>query len=170
MRRRLYFLLPDVESARAIHNELLLAKIEERHMHVMAKEGIDLKDLPRATLLQSSDLAHGLQLGLVIGAITGLTLSSLAYLMGFFVPGWEVWSVSSISVGGAFLGAFASSMIAVNVRNTRLVKFQSDIEAGRILFMVDARLHRLEQINKLVHARTPQADIRGVDPQIPAFP
>lgn len=33
MRRRLYFMLPNVPSARALLDELLLARIEEGHMH-----------------------------------------------------------------------------------------------------------------------------------------
>src|SRR5688500_11184033 len=32
MRRRLYFLLPDVESARRTADDLLLARVEDRHM------------------------------------------------------------------------------------------------------------------------------------------
>jgi len=67
MRRRLYFLLPSVQSAKVVHNELLLAKIDERHQHVIAREGIDLEDLPEAGIRQKSDIVHGLQLGVVIG-------------------------------------------------------------------------------------------------------
>src|SRR5438552_2571485 len=36
MRRRLYFLLPDVESARHTADDLLLARVEDRHMHFLA--------------------------------------------------------------------------------------------------------------------------------------
>ena len=36
MRRRLYYLLPDAGSARKIMDDLLLARIEERHIHFLA--------------------------------------------------------------------------------------------------------------------------------------
>jgi hypothetical protein len=36
MRRRLYFLLPDVESAHRIANDLLLARIEDRHTEAVS--------------------------------------------------------------------------------------------------------------------------------------
>jgi len=36
MRRRLYFVLPDVECARAMLNDLLLARIECRHIHFLS--------------------------------------------------------------------------------------------------------------------------------------
>jgi len=39
MRRRLYFLLPDLGSAIQTANDLLLARIEDSHMHFLAKRG-----------------------------------------------------------------------------------------------------------------------------------
>ena len=36
--RRLYFLLPDLDVAHKVVDELLLARIEERHIHVIAKD------------------------------------------------------------------------------------------------------------------------------------
>jgi hypothetical protein len=40
MRRRIYWLLPDVESARRTMDHLLLARIAEPHIHFVAREGI----------------------------------------------------------------------------------------------------------------------------------
>lgn len=170
MRRRLYFLLPSVKSAKVVHNELLLAKIDERHQHVIARDGTDLEDLPEAGLRQKSDIIHGLQLGVVIGGLTGMVLAAIAVLLDMIVPGIEAWSVASLTGGGAFLGAFASTMIAINVSNTRLTQFRPDIEAGRILYMVDVKFQRIDEINLLVRSHHPEADMRGLDPQIPAFP
>ena len=39
MRRRLYFVLPDVQSARTLLNDMLLARIECRHIHYLASRG-----------------------------------------------------------------------------------------------------------------------------------
>lgn len=170
MRRRLYFLVPDMTSAKVVHNELLLAKVEEGHMHVMARDDIDLEDLPEAGLLQRTDLVHGIQMGILLGALTGMLLSSLALMMGLIVPGMEVWSVGSLTAGGAFLGGFGSSLIAINVNNTRLQKFRGDIEEGKILFMVDVPADRVDEIDRLVKGHHPEADARGIEPTIPAFP
>ena len=170
MRRRLYFLLPDINSAKVVHNELLLAKVEEKHQHIIARDGIDLKDLPEADLRQKTDIIHGLQMGMIIGGLTGAILSTIAVMLDMIVPGIEVWSVTSLTVGGAFLGAFASTMIAVNVRNTRLTRFQEEVEKGQILYMVDVPYKRVEDIIQLVRGHHPEADIKGIDPQIPAFP
>lgn len=170
MRRRLYFLLPDTNSAKVVHNELLLAKVEERHMHVLAREGTDLSELPEAGIRQKSDLVHGFQLGMILGGLTGMILSSIAVLMEMIVPGIEVWSVISLTLGGAFLGAFAATMIAVNIGNTRLAQFRHDIADGKVLFMVDVPFGKVDETIEMVRGHHPEADMRGVDPQIPAFP
>lgn len=170
MRRRLYFLLPDINSTKIVHNELLLAKVEEKHQHVIARDGTNLEDLPEADLRQKTDIIHGLQLGMIIGGLTGAILSTIAVMLNMIVPGIEVWSVTSLTVGGAFLGAFASTMVAVNVRNTRLTRFQEEVDRGQILYMVDVPYKRVEEIIQLVRGHHPEADIKGIDPQIPAFP
>ena len=170
MKRRLYFLLPDVKSAKVVHNDLLLAKIDERHQHVIANDKIDLEDLPEADLRQKTDIFRGVQIGIVLGGLTGMILSAVAVSMNMIVQGIEVWSVTSLTLGGAFLGAFASSMIAINVRNTHLKQFRHDVEVGKILYMVDVRYKRIDEILDLVRGKHPEADIRGFDPNIPAFP
>ncbi len=54
--RRLYFLVPDIDHTRKIVDELLIARVDEKHIHVIAKEGTPLEDLPEAGLSQKSDL------------------------------------------------------------------------------------------------------------------
>ncbi len=63
MRRRLYFLLPDVDSARRTADDLLLARIEDRHMNVLARRGTDLGELREAGYALKSDLLHGAGVG-----------------------------------------------------------------------------------------------------------
>jgi len=75
MRRRLYFLLPDVESAKRTANDLLLARIEDRHMRFLAKRGTNLGELHEASFLFKTDLVHGAGIGLMLGALGGLVLA-----------------------------------------------------------------------------------------------
>ena len=71
MRRRLYFLLPDVESARRTADDLLLARVEDRHMHFLARRGTDLAELHEAGYLIKTDFLHGAGVGLGLGAQAG---------------------------------------------------------------------------------------------------
>ena len=65
MRRRIYWLLPDLASARKTMDDLLLARIDEGHIHFIGPQDADMSGLHPANVLQSSDLIpaaqHGLQ-------------------------------------------------------------------------------------------------------------
>ena len=61
MRRRMYFVLPDVPTAEQTTNDLLLARIDERHLHRLGRCGTPLGKLREAGVLQKTDLAHGAQ-------------------------------------------------------------------------------------------------------------
>src|SRR2546421_12669274 len=74
MKRRLYFLLPDVASATHTANDLLLARVEDRHMHFLARRGTDLGELHEASYLLKTDLMRGAAIGLVLGAFGGMIL------------------------------------------------------------------------------------------------
>jgi len=170
MKRRLYFILPDARLARTVHNELLLARVPENHMHVIADERIDLEDLPEASLWQRSDLSHGLQLGLPVGGLTGVVVGVLAILLGWIAPGYEAKTIMATVLAGLFVGTWAASMIAVNVPNTRHRAFETDLRQGHILFIVDIPVQRVDEITELITRHHPEADMRGVEPNIPVFP
>src|SRR5215470_1723516 len=155
MRRRLYFRLPDVACARRAADDLLLARIEDRHMHFLARRGTDLRGLHEANTLQKTDLVHGAELGLVIGGIGG-------FLLGLFVVftppegvKLEHATVLATTLGGAFLGAWIASLVGAAVPNSRLKQYEGDIEAGRVLLMVDVPPSRVEEIRELVHGCHP---------------
>jgi hypothetical protein len=170
MRRRLYFLLPDLESARLTANDLLLARVEFRHMHFLARRGADLGDLHEAGTLQKTDLVHGAEVGLVLGGVCGL-------LLGLFVvfsppPGvtLQLVIVLATAIGGALLGAWVASLVGASVPNSRIKQYQADIERGAILLMVDVPPSRVEEIRELVHRRHPEASGGTMEPTQPAFP
>src|SRR5947208_17052213 len=77
MKRRLYFLLPDVASATRAANDLLLARVEDRHMHFLARRGTDLGELHEAGYLFKTDLVRGAGIGFVLGVLGGVVLGSI---------------------------------------------------------------------------------------------
>jgi hypothetical protein len=168
--RRIYFLLPDVPTARKIVDELLLARIEWRHIHLLAKEGMPLEDLPAAGLSQKSDLVPALQRGLGVGAATGM----LAGLVGMAFPpaGLTIAGgvLLALAAGGAGFGALMATMVGVGIPNSRLKRFQEAIGEGQVLMMVDLPRERVDEIEALVKGHHPEADIEGTDAHVPAFP
>ncbi|MEG7522595.1 MAG: hypothetical protein M3H12_05780 [Chromatiales bacterium] len=59
--RRLFFLMPDVESCQSVVAELEETGIPERHLHAVAGIEQRLDGLPEAGILQKTELAHGLE-------------------------------------------------------------------------------------------------------------
>lgn len=168
MIKRLYFLLPDIPSTQAIVDELLLARIDAQHIHVMAREGTELDDLPEASLLQKSDIVHGVETGLVIGGISGL-LGGLIAIYALQLGSAMGVVVLGCSIFGAGFGIWTSGMIGASTRNTRLRGFEQAMNQGKILLMADVPLNKVELINRKVQQHK-EAIASGSDPGIPAFP
>ena len=170
MRRRLYFVLPDIASAHKTADDLLLARFEDRHMHFLAKRGTDLGKLHEAGSPQKSDRAHGAQTGMVAGAVCGLMASVAVFMLqpdDFHVRHGFVLGMTLL---GALFGFWIGSMVGSSVPNSRLQQFHRDMDEGRILLMVDVPSLRMEEIRELIGLRHPEADARGFEPTIPAFP
>jgi hypothetical protein len=150
--------------------EMLLARIECSHMHFLGKRGSIPDDLPEATVLQKTDIVHGAQMGVAIGAIVGAVAGTLVV---FFPPEGvtlKLITILVVAVGGAFFGAWASSMVASSVPNSRLKGFEQQIENGKVLMMIDVPMGRVQEICEMVTARHPEAASGGFEPTIPAFP
>jgi hypothetical protein len=170
MRRRLYFILPDVESARGMLNEMLLARIEIRHIHFLGRRGEVPPDLPESSFLQKTDFVHGAQLGLGVGGLAGAVVG--LFVVAFPPAGVTLQLVAVLiaALAGALFGAWASSMAASAVPNSKLKRFRDDIESGKVLMMVDAPMRRVQEISDLVRRHRPEAVSGGFEPTIPAFP
>ncbi len=170
MKRRLYFLLPNLDIARKIHDELLLARVEERNIHYHARPDLDLDDLPRATLLQKTDIVHGLQIGLIYGGLTGIFAGSVLIAVLDLTLRSGGILILAMALAGALVGAWSSSLVAVSVPNAQLKKFERALEQGQILLMVDVPKERVDEITDGIRRHHPEADAEGVEPTIPAFP
>jgi hypothetical protein len=170
MRRRLYFLLPEVVAAQQTASDLLLARIEWRHLHVLARPGTDLGELHEANPLQKSDLVHGAETGIVVGGLCGIALGIFVLLTPPDGVALHLATVLATGLGGALLGAWAGSLVGAAIPNSRLAAFEREIAAGRVLLMADVPFARVEEIREIVHRRHPEASDRGVEPALPEVP
>ena len=168
--RLLYFLVPDVFQTRKIVDELLLARFDEKHIHILAREGTPLEDLPEADLSQKSDLIPALERGLALGGITGV----IAGIVAITVPPAGVvlggGAILASTLAGAGIGAWMATMIGVDVPNTRLTRYEEAIKRGEILMMVDVAKDRVKEIDDMIKKHHPEAEIKGTEPSIPEFP
>jgi hypothetical protein len=163
-------MVPDIKTAKIVVDELLLKRVDEHHIHVVAKEGTAMGDLPEANLLQKSDFIPAMERGLAVGGITGV-LAGIAAVT--FPPAGLVLGGGAIlgtSLAGAGFGAWISGMIGMDVPNSQIKKFEEAIEKGEVLMMIDIPKTRVEEIEALVQQHHPDADMGGTEPHIPAFP
>ncbi len=169
-RRRIYFLVPTVPSARAIFDELLLARVEARHVHIIAREGTPLEGLPEASPLQQSDLIPALEKGVAAGGVTGLLAGALAvtYPPAGLVLG--AGAILGLTAFGAGFGAWMAGMVGIGLPSGRLKKFEDAIAAGQLLMMIDVPRERVEEVEAIVLRHHAEADLEGVEARMPIFP
>jgi hypothetical protein len=171
MRHRLYYLLPDVESARRTFDDMLLSRIEQRHIHFMTGGQSLPGDLPEATFFQKTDVVHGAQSGMMVGALLGMAVGALVvYYFELTPKSAEAWLVVLTTIGGLLFGGWAASMAAAALPNSRLEKFAPDLEKGKVLMIADIPARRVEEIEAVLAERHPETRFSGEEPNIPAFP
>lgn len=157
--RRLYLLVPDLESCRVIVDELKGNGIVASHLHVVASLSEHLDGLPEATAWQKTEIAHGIWIGIVLGGVAGLLASMLALTIP--PPGMEI-GVSAVlgsTVAGAGFGALASAFMKGHEHNRKLVQFDPEIEAGKLLLMVDVARSEVDATQQIIRKHHPEARI-----------
>lgn len=170
--KRLYFLAPDIDVAHAIVQDLLLARVPEQHIHIIAKDRhlLERKNLPAAGLLQESDVVPALEKGVAVGGATGLVAGLVAVTFppaGLVLGGGAVLITALL---GAGFGAAVAPMIGISIPNSQLSDFEDAVQRGDILFLVDIPKDRVDDICAMINNRHRDADIKGTEPTKPAFP
>jgi hypothetical protein len=170
MKRRLYFLLPDVASATRTADDLLLARVEDRHMHFLARRGTDLGELHEASYVLKTDLMRGAGIGLVLGALAGVILGTM--IVNHPPEGTHPGLLAAVLaiLFGAALGVWMGSMAATAVPNSRLRQFDGELARGKVLMVVDLPYEKVDRIRDIVVARHPEVLATSQETRYPAFP
>ena len=170
--RRLYYLLPDGETARKVTDELLKAHIPERRIHVIAKdeEVIHEHELSEAGLLQESDIIPAMERGVALGGATGVLAGIAAVTIPAVGLGQGGGAILLTGLAGAGFGAAVGPMIGISVPNRKLDEFQDAIERGELLMMVDVPAEREDEIRDMVRQHHKDVEIAGTEPEISPFP
>ena len=167
MNRRLYFMLPDIDTAHAMMDDLLLARVDASRIHFLAITGTSLGGLPEATISERTDLIEGWEIGMGLGALLGLT----AGLIALAIPTWWytkplpiVATLLICSLIGFLSGGFWTAVVATTIPNARLKPFETQLNRGGVLMMVLVPFHRVNEIRKQVATDHPEATYSGIWP------
>lgn len=163
--RRLYVMLPDLDSCAAVVAELKDEGYPEQHLHVIASLDQTLDGLPAATVWQKTELAHGIEWGIGLGGVAGLLGGVLAVT---FPPAGLVLGGGAILAGtaaGAGFGSLVSALLASHEHNHKLDEFERAIEAGRVMLMVDVPRDQVGAVEGLIRGHHPEAEIGVTKPK-----
>jgi hypothetical protein len=167
--KRLCFLLCDVAHARNAVEVLRAAHIGDSNIMIVAKHDTPLGDLPAANV-DATDAMPGLERGLaggaVLGALAGILImrfTALGVILGGAAIPW-------FTLFGAGLSGFMTLLAGAAFPSSRLKPFETAIEAGRILLMVDVANSRAQDVERLVRSECPTAEFTGFEPRAPLVP
>ena len=138
--KRLYCLVPTENICATIVNELEDDGIPKKHLHVIAKSTHLMQELPEANIWQKTELVHALEAGVVLGG--GAVLAATA--------------------AGADYGAIVSSFMKGHEKNHNIEDFEDDIEAGKLLLLIDVSKKQLNDIKDVITRHHSDADIYEV--------
>ena len=158
MKRKLYFLLPDMKTAHRMMDQMLLARIEERCIHFLARPDISLEGLPEANVIEKTDSLHGVGVGAVIGGVSGVLGGMLVVAFPSIVAipsesgqSMQMLAILAIGLAGAAFGAWCTGMVASAIPNSSLKQYKGRIESGEVLMIVTVPFNRIHDIRAIVN-------------------
>ncbi len=159
MKRRLYYLLPDVEHARQMQQDLRDDHVAEESIHALTKNMIQIEGIRDVHTIQERDRDYFVEWFLWRLNLAVFFVALLAFIvMAYWLPGYWL-----ILPGAVMLGTFLAGLLfVVRVPNVHWNEFHTAIEHGEVLVMVDVPIPRLAEINRKVHRRHPEAVTGGV--------
>jgi hypothetical protein len=157
MKSRHVLSTPDAATARTVMQAARAAGIPEEDISLIARSDIELDAAPEQHKEAGSDFYPAALRGVVGGGAIGL----LAGLVAVAIPpvGITVAGVAGLTVAGALTGGRASALVGASVPDPVRRKFEDEIEAGRILVVLDG--------DKALLARAEPALIRAGGTPLP---
>lgn len=171
MKRRLYFMLPNVSAARHTWKEMLLACVDNRNIHFLVKSDTLLAHrMQPADTLERTDALHEGAMGLIAGACLGMIAGILTLVIPpVYFPIWYTnidWTgILAITTSvGAFSGGVGMALLGLSLFNSGLEAARERIASGEVMMIVAVPLDRIVEIRRVVETLHPEANYYGVWP------
>ena len=150
---RLYFLLPDENTAEKVVDDLGQTGIEFRNLHAHVKH-VSSDQLPAATRWQKIDLAQSLE-NVIWRSDLIIFFIALMIFLAVLIMGSLYWSLAALALMLAtFLTGnwFAEFMPKVHLR-----EFEHALSHGEVLLMVDVPRKKVAEVEERVRHYHPAA-------------
>ncbi|KRE89400.1 hypothetical protein ASG87_03405 [Frateuria sp. Soil773] len=145
MKTRHVFSTPDLDTAKAAMQAARAAGIDPDDLSLIARSDIELETMPEHRHKEAGgDFYPAALRGLVGGGATGL----LAGLIAVAIPplGLTFAGVAGITLASALVGGWSGAMEGAAVPDPVRRKFKSEIDAGRILLVIDGDKDALARV------------------------
>lgn len=135
MKIRHVFSTPDLDTATAAMAAARGAGVEDDDLLLVARSDIELEAIPNQRKEADTDLMPAATRGALFGAGAGL----LGFLLAaaFTQMGLTLAGAAGFALAGAIIGSGAAALFGAALPDPIRQKFENEIEAGRILLLVD---------------------------------
>ena len=164
---KLAFLVNDTDDAKSVVATLNAAGVENMAISVIAREGTPLDELPTSDPEDDSDVMPAFARGIAAGGATGL-LAGIAAMV--FPPAGIVVGGAAVlasTLGGASFGAFASALVGASVPNSQLREYESAVQAGKILMVVEVEEERVDDTRAILESAHAHVQAISIKDDIP---
>lgn len=135
MKIRHVFSTPNLATAEAAMAAARGAGVENDDLLLVARSDIEIQSIPDERKEADTDMLPAAVRGAGYGGAAGL----LAGLVAVAVPavGLTLAGAAAVGLAGAMIGTWSSALMGASLPDPIRVKFEDEIQAGRILLLVD---------------------------------
>lgn len=150
MKTRHVYSTPDVSSAQHALQAARTAGVGNDCLALIARSDIELEAIPDERKEARTDFLPAVARGAAGGGAAGV----LAGLVAVAIPplGITLAGVGVMAIAGALVGSWSSALVGATVPDPVRRRFEDEIEAGRILLVVDAEDPELESADAAIRA------------------
>ncbi|KAB7768058.1 hypothetical protein [Xanthomonas maliensis] len=136
MKLRRVYSTPSVELAQQVLQAARAAGIDNDGLSLIARSDIELQAVPDERKEAKTDFLPAAARGAATGGAAGL----VAGLVAVAVPpiGLTIAGVGVMALAGALVGSWSSALVGATVPDPVRRQFEAEIEAGRVLVVLDA--------------------------------
>ncbi|HYG08058.1 MAG TPA: hypothetical protein VD865_16825 [Stenotrophomonas sp.] len=148
MKTRHVYSTPDIASAQRALQAAREAGVGNDDLSLIARADIELESIPDERKEAKTDFLPAVARGAAGGGAAGL----LAGLIAIAVPplGITLAGAGVMAVAGALVGSWSSALVGATVPDPVRRRFEDEIEAGRILLVVDAEEPQLASADSAI--------------------
>lgn len=157
--RRIYMLFPGRRFAETAVADLVSMGVDQRHIHTIAQDGVDISGLPMATVGQRKDLAGRLDQWLWDINLLIFFFALVLFVIALLGTSW-VWAAGWLVVMGV---TFSLGYYFVrHIPHAHMTECQTALRHGEILLLVDVPRWRQAAIEKAMRKNHAEIEIGGI--------